>query len=172
MAPAPQPTLLRVAHLNPQKPQDFDLRPDADARAALAAQLGISGLPALRMRGSVRAEGGDAWTVTGQLTARVVQPCVVSLAPVTTAINESLRRVFSPHVRVPDGDDIEMPDDEIEPLGQFIDLAAIMTEALALALPMYPRADNAADLPEPEPADEDRQRPFAGLADLLRKDDQ
>jgi uncharacterized metal-binding protein YceD (DUF177 family) len=65
-----------------------------------------------------------------------------------------------------------MPDDTLEPLGQFIDLAAVMIEELALALPEYPRAEGAAldsALDEPAP---DTRRPLAGLDKLLRQRDE
>ena len=164
---------LRVAHLNARAETPFDLAPGDEARAALAAALGIEAVPALRFSGAVRPERGDAWALSGQLQARVVQPCVVTLEPVETAIDEPVERLFSPHLRAPEGEEVEMPDETVEPLGQWIDLGAILEEALALALPLYPRAAGVAPLEETEPeTEDDRQRPFAGLADLMgRKPD-
>ncbi|AUH62970.1 YceD family protein [Paracoccus zhejiangensis] len=164
---------LRVAHLNPRAPNPLDLEPDAAARAAIAAELDLLDLPALRFKGEVVARGNDAWVLTCRLTARVVQPCVVTMAPVESPIDEEVRRIFSPHMTAPTEEEIEMPDDEMEPLGQFIDAGAVMIEALALALPLYPRADGA-ELPEAEDESEagdedDRKKPFAGLGDLLKK---
>ncbi|MDO5705144.1 MAG: DUF177 domain-containing protein [Paracoccus sp. (in: a-proteobacteria)] len=172
----PEPTTfshrLRVAHLNPRGANDFDLRPDAAQREGIAADLGLLGLPALRMTGEVRAEGADAWLVTATINARVIQPCVVTLDPVETAVSDNLRILFSPHAATPVEGEIQIPDDDIEPLGQYIDLAAILTEALSLALPLYPRAPGAAlDAAPDEPADEDRRRPFANLSDLLKPRD-
>ncbi|MDO5612114.1 MAG: DUF177 domain-containing protein [Paracoccus sp. (in: a-proteobacteria)] len=165
---------LRVAHLNPRGNTDFDLRPDADQRAAIAQELGLLGLPALHMTGRIRPEGSDAWLLTAQIDARVVQPCVVTLEPVETAISDNLRILYSPHATTPDEAETQIPDEDIEPLGQYIDAGAAMTEALSLALPLYPRAGDAALDPAPEPdqpEQEDRQRPFAGLADLLKPRD-
>ncbi len=159
---------LRVAHLNPRQPTEFALRPDAADRAALARELGIDGLSRLAFTGQISARDADAWVVEGRLTARVTQPCVVTLAPVSTDLDSEFRRVFSPHIATPEGDEVEMTDDELEPLGQFIDLRAIMTEELSLALPLYPRAEGAA-LTEPEPDPDDAPRkPFSGLADMLK----
>lgn len=157
----------RVAHLNPRQPTEFALSPDAQSRQALAAELGLTDLPKLRFSGQIRAVASDGWQVTGQLAARVVQPCVVTLAPVATDLQEEVRRVFSPHATTPEGDEAEMPDDDTEPLGQYIDLDAIMAEELSLALPLYPRARNAT-LSEPEPDSAETRKPFAGLADLLK----
>lgn len=167
-AQASPQTRLRVGHLNPRVPTPFDLRPDAQTRAAIAEELGLSDLPKLEFKGEIRAESGDAWEVTGQLKARVVQPCVITLKPVKTTLDEAVTRHFSPHVAIPEGDEIEMPDDSIEPLSQFIDLSALMIEELTLALPEYPRADGAT-LGEDSVEDDtpDTRRPFAGLDQLL-----
>ena len=164
----PSPTRFRVAHLSARQPTAFTLTPDAATRAALAQELGISALPRLRFSGRIRAIDGDAWAVEGRLEARVTQPCVVTLAPVSTDLTEKVERIFSPHAVAAEGEEVEIPDDDIEPLGQFIDLAAIMAEALSLALPLYPRAKGAAlDTPEHSPEEETR-KPFANLADLLK----
>lgn len=172
-SPFPQ-NRLRVAHLNPRAPTPFALQPDEATRAAIAQELELSDLPKLEFTGEIRAEGGDAWHLTGQLKARVVQPCVVTLKPVKTSLSETVERHYSPHVAVPEGEEIEMLDDSIEPLGQFIDLAAVMVEELSLALPEYPRADGA-ELGQDAIEDDspDTRRPFEGLNQLMqgRKDD-
>ena len=118
---ASQPQRLRVAHLDPRGPTDFALRPAAEARAAIAAELNILALPRLAFEGRIRAEGGQAWALSGRLTAQVVQSCVVTLKPVKTRIEEDVRRLYSPQLRDPEGDEVEMPDETLEPLGQFID---------------------------------------------------
>lgn len=168
-AKTPASPRLRVAHLNPRQPTAFALSPDAAARAAIAGELGISALPRLSFAGELRAEGGDGWRLTARLAARVVQPCVVTLAPVTSSLDEAVTRHFSQHLADPEGDEVEMPDDTLEPLGQFIDLEAAMIEALALALPEYPRAAGAALTPTApaQPEASETRRPFAGLDKLL-----
>ncbi|MCZ0960211.1 YceD family protein [Paracoccus benzoatiresistens] len=171
-SPSPQLERLRVAHLNPRVPTPFSLTPDAGRCAAIAAELGISALSKLSFTGEIRAEGGDAWALTGRLRARVTQPCVLTLKPVATTLDEEIERHYSPHVATPEGDEVEMPDDTLEHLGQFIDLAAVMIEELALALPEYPRAEGASlDAAPDEPAP-DTRRPFEGLDKLLRKRDE
>jgi uncharacterized metal-binding protein YceD (DUF177 family) len=71
-----------------------------------------------------------------------------------------------------DGGAMINEDETLDPLPQVIDLSEIMEEALALSLPLYPRADGAAlsDANFTEPGqkamtDED-VKPFAGLAGL------
>lgn len=165
------PDRLRVGHLNARQPTPFALQPDADTRHALAVEMGLIALPLLEFRGQIRPGMNDAWELTGVLDARVTQPCVVTLAPVTTQLQEDVERVFTPHFAPPESEEAEMMDDTLEPLGQYIDLSAIMAESLSLALPPYPRAADA-DLPEdvkpaPDDPEGETRRPFAGLADLL-----
>jgi len=169
--PARSQNRFRVAQLNPRHPTAFELALDAAARAAIATELDLSALPALRFTGEIRPAPNDAWEVEARLSAKVVQPCVVTLAPVKTSISEQVHRIFSPHATTPEGDEVEMGDDELEPLGQVIDIEAMMIETLSLALPLYPRAQGAAlDTPEDEPEEETR-KPFANLAELMKKNE-
>lgn len=174
MSSAPFSHRLRVSQLNPRQPNRIDLVPDEDARQRIAAALDLTAPPEARLTATITAAPNDAWLLEGRIAARVQQACVVTLGPVRTDIDEPVRRVYSPHATTPDGDEVEMPDDEIEPLGPAIDVGAVLVEALALALPPYPRCEGA-ELPaaatDPDDADEDARRPFKGLADLLRRKD-
>ena len=69
----------------------------------------------------------------------------------------------------PEAEEAEMGDDELDVLGRVIDLGAVLAEALALALPAWPRAADAElpDLAGAQAATEEVRRPFAGLSDLL-----
>lgn len=170
-------TRFRVADLSQSKPLTFDLRPEPQENSALAAELGLNGLRKLSFRGSLQPEGKRDWVLRADLGATVTQPCVVTLAPVTTRLEEAVvRRFLADMPLMPEGEEVEMPeDDTIEPLGDVIDLAQIMTEALALALPLYPRADGAAlpqmSVTEPgkEALTDDDVKPFAALVALRDK---
>jgi uncharacterized metal-binding protein YceD (DUF177 family) len=154
----------------------FLVEPDAEARGALARRLGASAIRKLRFEGELRPEGKGDWRLEAKLGATVVQPCVVTLAPVTTRIDEAVERRFLAHWSEPEpGSETEMPeDDSVEPLGAEIDPAAVMEEALALALPDYPRAEDAelgaAVFSEPgaEPLTDAAAHPFAALAKLKK----
>lgn len=162
---------LRVAHLSARSPNAFNLQPDPAAREALAERLGFDALPRLRLTGRITAREGDSWSLEARLTALIVQPCIVSWQPVETPIDESVHRIYSPHLSEPEGDEVEMPDDETEPLGQFIDLIALAADELALAAPEYPRHPEADLAPDPEGDPEpETRRPFADLDKLMRKD--
>jgi len=164
---------LKVADLSTAAPTTFQIRPDNETMKALATELGLDGLRKVLFTGAVAASGQSDWLLTGKLGVTVVQPCSVTLAPVTTRIDAPVRRLFVADMVEPDGDDEEMPeDDEQEPLGRIIDLAQIMAEALALAVPQYPRAEGAeldqAVFAEPgtQPLKDRDLKPFAGLAAL------
>jgi uncharacterized metal-binding protein YceD (DUF177 family) len=170
---APSPQRLRLGDLPGRKPTRFRLEPDEAARAALAARLDLLALKKLRFEGTLTPKGRGDWTLSATLGATVTQPCVATLAPVTTRIDEAVERIYSAHYAEPEGDEVEIPeDDRLEPLPETLDLAAVIAEALALALPLYPRAaepgagDAIATPPGAEPLTEESVRPFAGLKAL------
>ncbi|SEG00794.1 YceD family protein [Jhaorihella thermophila] len=164
---------LRVADLAPNAPTPFDLKPDAETMRALAEELGLKGLRKMRFEGTIEPRGSRDWVLRAHLGATVVQDCVVTLEPVTTRIETDVIRTYLAEMPEPQGDEVEMPeDDTIEPLGSHIDPAAVMVEALALALPLYPRKEGAelgeAVFTEPgaTPLRDEDMRPFAGLSAL------
>lgn len=168
-----KPTLIRTADLTGNRRRAFDLAPDAQARADLAAELGLLGLDAVRLTGELRPSGRSDVALEARLTADAVQACVVTLAPVPCRIDAAVRRLYVADWQDPEGDEIEMPEDDTsEPMPDAVDLMAVLTEALALALPDYPRAPGAAlsetvfAPPGIEPLRDEALKPFAGLAAL------
>lgn len=155
------------------------LRPDAAARKAMADRLGLTALRKLRFEGHLTPEGRRDWRFEADLGATVVQPCVATLAPVTTRIDTKVVRIYRAEMPpLPEGEDIEMPqDDTEEPLPGTLDLAQVMEEALALALPIYPRAEGAEPVqtraapPGVAPLSDEAVKPFAALARLKQKPD-
>ena len=170
-------TVLRVAELSSHKPFVFNIVPGSAENARIADELGLSALRKLNFRGKLMADGKSDWRLEATLGATVVQPCVVTLAPVTTRIDQDVARNFLATMPELDSiEEIEMPEDETsEPLGDTIDLILVMTEALALALPDYPRSDDAhlenAEFSAPgiTPLTDKETKPFAGLAGLRDK---
>lgn len=133
---------LRLGHLPRTCPTPFRIVPDAAALSALAILLGVSQLRKLRFEGTLEPIGETGWALEGLLGATIVQPCAVSLAPVTTRIDETVTRRYLSDYAAPSGDAVEMPADvDAEPLPAVVDPAAVMFEALALAVPPYPRAE-------------------------------
>ena len=166
---------LRVADLPSRVGVSFRVAPEAGARADLARELGIPRLRKLTFAGSLRPDGRHDWVLEGVLGATVVQDCVITAEPVTTRIDTPVLRRFLRRMPEVEGVEVEIPeDDSIEPLGPVIDPGAVMAEALALALPDYPRADGATldSTAEARPegaaplTDAPRRNPFAALADF------
>lgn len=165
----------RSQQLSARKATRFAFRPDATVRHAMAEALGLLDLPALTFEGELRPTGRADFTLEARLQASAVQPCSVTLAPVPAQIDSPVRRRFEADFKAPDAEEAEMVDDETDPLPEVIDIAAIATEALALALPLYPRAPGAElgeavfAAPGVAPLVQDDLKPFAGLADLAQK---
>lgn len=147
---------------------------------ALARDLDLLALRKLRFVGKVSPDGARDWRVEARLGVTVEQPCVVTLEPVTTRIEETLIwRFLSDVPKIePNEDEVEMPEDEsIESLGDEIALMELMKDALVLTVPVYPR--KASDVKEPARIQvappgqalltDDDVKPFAGLADFRRK---
>ena len=178
---APSDTALRVADLSQTAENTFALRPEPDQLGQIAAELELCALRKLSFEGRVRPQGASDWILEARLGATVVQPCVVTLEPVTTRIDVDVTRQYLRDYEDPDEPEAEMPeDDTTEALGAWIDPGAVMIEALALAVPDYPRKDDASlgqmvyTKPGEAPMTDEDARPFAGLADLkskLEKDD-
>ncbi|MDP4032289.1 MAG: YceD family protein [Pseudorhodobacter sp.] len=166
----------RVAALSARKPTRFNLVPGAEELAFMATFLDITAVRNLRFKGELRPVGRHDYLLDAQLVALVEQPCTVTLAPVVTRIDEAVQRRYIADMAMPDADEAEMPeDDSAEPLPEAIDIGAVALEALALALPLYPRSPGA-KLPElvvappgVTPLRDADLRPFAGLAARLGK---
>lgn len=167
-----------VAELPRRRDTSFDLTLNNAERERLAHELEIDGIRKLRFAGALRAEGERDWRLEAQLSATVVQACVVTLVPVTTRLEETVTRRFLadfPEDAAP-GSETEFAGDESdEALGREIDLMAVLREALALAVPSYPRVEGAEAHdtifagPGVAPMSDEDARPFAGLAGLKAK---
>ena len=125
---------------------DFDIAPDpreadgagAPPRRPLGAQAALRRPPDAR---SPAAAGSS----TAALGATVVQTCVVTLDPVTTRIDQPVRRAFLPETRrrAPRSSSTPRRTTRSSRSRDRIDLGRVAVEALALALPAYPRKPGA-----------------------------
>lgn len=166
--------ILRPSELAARKPTRFDITPDPETCTAIADWAGIEALASLRLKGTLTPSGRSDWALDAEFTARVVQACVVTLAPVTTDLRETVTRRYLAQMPEPTGDEIEIPEDtDSEPLPDRFDLGAVALEALELALPLYPHAPGAAlgaheaTPPGAAPIRDEDTRPFANLKSLL-----
>jgi hypothetical protein len=139
--------------------------PDPVEIAALVAELGLIDLKDLSVDLRLKPIGRDGLRVTGELTASVVQPCVVTLEPVTTRIETPVEATYAPARGDGTDPDADGPDPLVEGRA---DVGALAREFLVMAIPDYPRK---AGLPEPDAADPppDRASPFADLGERLSR---
>ncbi|MGI3167701.1 YceD family protein [Pseudooceanicola sp. C21-150M6] len=176
------PRRFRITDLAGSGGASFSLHLPQEDLDRMAADLGLLALRKLRFVGQFRPDGTDGWALTAHLGATVVQPCVVTLAPVTTRIEEDVLRRYKKDVDAtplsaePDSDGMPIPeDDSLEPLRPVLELDSVIIEALALALPDYPRAEDAGSgeisVTEPgrTPLSDADLKPFAGLSALRDK---
>ena len=177
--------VLDIATLARRKRSVFEYRLDAAQLSALKDELGLSGLRKVVFSGELTPAGKHDFALQAALGATAVQPCTITLEPVTTRIEDDIERRFvadmAKHIDRDTEEEDEfggtamLEDDTLEPLGREVDLWRVMSEALALALPDYPRAEGAelgtmrVTEPGKEAMGEDDLKPFAGLADLKSK---
>ena len=160
-------------HDVPETGRNFALVPDERTREAVAKLVGLRSLPRLEARFEVTPRGRDGLRVAGTISATVGQDCVVTLEPIESEIEEPVDLVFAPPaaptVMEEEGERVEVtPVDAPEPLiGGGIDLGAIVSEFLMLAIDPYPRKAGAAF--ESPAREADTGGPFAALAALKRK---
>jgi len=161
-------TFSRPLPLDSVGPGGLDLTIEASPSHcdALAARMQIPAVLALSCRFRLTAGPGATVHARGQLSARVVQTCVVSLDPFESAIEEAFAVRFVPEGEESDDLDPEAEEDEIPYQGATLDLGETAAEQLALALDPYPRRPGAS-LPA---TGEDTSPPaFAALAALQRR---
>lgn len=143
----------------------------AAARAGVAELAGLRDLPQLSAVFDLTRQGAGVH-VSGQVSARVGQTCVVTLEPIESAVEEAVDLKFVPangseaepksaRKRPRDGDEPS------EPLfNGRLDLGALATEFLILGIDPYPRKAGAEFAP---PKLEDTsEHPFAALESLKK----
>lgn len=171
-----QVEVIRFADLRSNQTVKFDFSPTDDALKRAATELDLLELRKLRLIGTLEPVGKSDWKLSAELGATAIQPCSVTLAPVTTRVDAPVLRQYLSTFELPTETEAEMPeDDTTEPLPAEVNLLEIALEALALVLPDYPRAEGAS-LTHAQSAptgvaplkDEDL-KPFAGLAALKER---
>ena len=146
------------------------LEPDAAERAAIARTLGLVSLPALSADLTLK-PWMDGVEITGRFQAIVEQVCAVSLdnfeQPLGGEIDLRAVPAGSPQAPQPDGGEVDYDPDAPDPpdvlQGDTLDLAAYVTEHLALEIDPFARKPGAAfDYAPPD----EPESPFAVLRKL------
>jgi Large ribosomal RNA subunit accumulation protein YceD len=158
----------------PETGRHFDITADDSTRAAVAKLAGLRALPRLLASFDVVPHGAEGLRVAGRVAAVVGQTCVVTLEPIDNEIEEVVDIVFAPAAAPPlataDGERaVEVTDDDPpEPLVDgVVDLGALATEFVVLAIDPYPR--KAGVVFEPPAGGEAAASPFAVLGALKQR---
>ena len=112
--------------------------------------------------------------VTGRVTARVGQICVVTLDPIENDIDEAIDLIFAPAEQIPDLADLvdeaaessaDIPDPPEPIINGMIDLGRLATDSLLLGIDPHPRKPDAV-FELPAVPDDPEDHPFAALKAL------
>lgn len=154
------------------------LRRELDAnpatRAAMAAIAGLREILSARAVFDLKPESEGKVHVTGNVSARIGQTCVVTLDPIENEIDETIDLMFAPPDQITDSvaQDDEEHEDGVDLTNQFepiesgvIDLGRLATDVLFLAIDPYPRKAGAVFEPQIAASDPE-DHPFAALKAL------
>ena len=165
-----------VADAVPADGQHVELIPDAETLSRLAKAASVLAVHHLKADLALRRMADDGIEVSGKLSGTVRQTCVVSLEEFDNPISETFTVDFAAKpeslAATEDEEEIEdMPDPIID--GK-IDLGALVTEVLILAVDPYPRKPGVSfEAKQAEGTEADPERnPFerlSGLKDKLKK---
>jgi uncharacterized metal-binding protein YceD (DUF177 family) len=153
-----------------------DIEADQRVREAMADIAGLRDISWARASFDLAPKSGDRVHVTGRVSARVGQSCVVTLDPIENDIDEEVDLIFVPAEQIvqraepvdsgAESDDAEQP----EPIENgFIDLGRLASDVLYLAIDPYPRKEGAAFEPQVAAFDPE-DHPFAALKALQGDD--
>lgn len=153
--------------------QTIEARPDE--RKAMAELGGLPAIAAVKAELKLLPVRGGTVHVTGRVTGRVTQTCVVSLDPVENDVDEDVDVVFAPPSQIrelaesmeeDDGESDDERPDPPEPIEDgAIDIGKLATDALFLGLDPYPRKPDAVFQDQVEAPNPD-EHPFAALKAL------
>ncbi|OCJ11958.1 metal-binding protein [Rhizobium sp. AC27/96] len=140
--------LVKVGHIS-ANPVEVHVEADKRELAGLAELWDVLSVEKLEADLKISRWKRDGVRIKGDVRAKIVQACVVTLEPVESEINENFEHIFVPEdsklARAPSVDAGEMvldPDGPDIPetfTGDTIDAGAVVAEFAALAIDPYPR---------------------------------
>ena len=157
---------INVETIRPDSDNFFKLSTHADDLVALAERFGWVAINNLAIELTVRKVARHCWDVRGQISADIIQSCIVTGAPVAESIDFQIDERY---VRAVDQtDEVEVRLDGAEPLKNgAIDIGELAVQSLGLAATAWPRVENAPD--SHSVGDQRSDHPFAGLSALKRQ---
>ncbi|MFT4185587.1 MAG: DUF177 domain-containing protein [Rhizobium sp.] len=171
---------VKVGHIS-ANPVEVHVEADERELAGLAKLWDVLSVEALAADLKISRWKRDGIRLKGNVRAKIVQACVVTLDPVESQIDEDFEQIFVPEdsklARAPSMDAGEMvldPDGPDLPetfTGDTIDAGAVVAEFAALAIDPYPRKPGLAfeDHVEDTGEDDKKPSPFAVLKDWKKE---
>lgn len=181
----PAPVLTRLVKTDRIDAADLEILFEADPaeKQTIASFLGLVALDALTWTARLRRlPNGKTVALRVNLTADVIQPCVITLEPVHSRIEHSFSRLLAPADVIGSSALGESGELEVEVEGEdppdeltddYVDIGAAITEELALTLNPYPRKQGTVFETEVDQGGgfekSDRIKPFSNLKDLTTR---
>lgn len=171
---------VKVGHIS-ANPVDVHVEADDRELAGLATLWDVLSVEKLEADMKISRWKRDGVRIKGNVKAKVVQACVVTLEPVESKIDENFEHIFVPEdsklARAPsvdagemvlDPDGLDLPDTFT---GDTIDAGAVVAEFAALAIDPYPRKPDVEFEGHIEDAGENDRKPspFAVLKDWKKE---
>jgi uncharacterized metal-binding protein YceD (DUF177 family) len=159
---------VEVDRLPPSGETTHDIAASEAERAELARRVGLVALDRLEARVMLGRLAGGLVRLTADLSADVVQECVVTLEPVASRVEDRFTLLYG-HAQGDARDVVLSGEAElVEPIsGSTLDIGEAVAQQLSLALDPYPRAPEAmAAAPAAGSSD---ASPFAALAKWKEK---
>ena len=166
-----------LAKLDRSQAHKFHYVPNDDALGAIRANLDLKNLQIDGFRGELNPEAGG-WRLSAFLDGKATQSCVISGAPVHTALKIRVIRTYVEDLK-PLSDDISLEedfDDTIDIMPKTLDLNELINESVALNIPSFPKIAKYLDSQNEwslhsknfDPSEEiETHRPFEGLDKLF-----
>lgn len=144
-------------------------------RATLATVAGLRSIARAAAAFDLSRASGGKVHLTGRVTARVGQTCVVTLDPIENDIDEPVDLMFAPEADIPrmatmvddTAESEDIPDSPEPIINGVIDLGRVATDVLFLGIDPYPRKRNAV-FEQPAIAVDPEDHPFAALKALQK----
>ena len=157
-----------ASRLRPGEEDRWEITADAAEREALARRFGLLRLDRLAATVRLRRLAGGLLRLSAELSADVVQACVVTLEPVASQVADSFSLLYGRPQNEASEVVLSGEAELVEPLdGGAIDIGEATAQQLSLALDPYPRAPGVS---LDEARDGVGDSPFAALAKLREKD--
>ena len=156
---------LSVDQFSSGRARRFHVQPTVAEIAELVSRFDFVMINYLRAEVTIRKVARDCWDVSGNLSAKVVQRCVITDDPVPELVDFTIEERYVQHADGLDGVEVDL--NGAEPLvdGE-IDIGEMVAQTLGIAVTPWPKSRRSAEnLIEEAISDE---HPFAGLAALKK----